>query len=475
MDVEPSGLDFVDIIEVEGKLSAGTNPGVRCRLRILHDRTNRTAPTAQVYGTKKTYDGLFVLGHSARPYLTFKSVPSGPHGRRVFSDQVVLEQLKNPGAHAGRLGGHEIGSLCFDRLTLRQAVGRTTDDKKRHLCLLLQGPSSAWGVFGTQTTKSTGQIIIKNFNTTVRLGVRSPFSIRVSPHFFHANAKSGDQPIGLHFRGFAIHFDTAVPVSSLKNSEFLSQALDIADELLGIVSFLSKDRIAWYMYYFATGDSLLTEVRRVTYRVPRRVDFNELVINPPDLRKFLRFAFRHLKKLKDRNIDLALPMRLYVSSFEAHFIEDQFITAFRAVESLVSLVPSSSRNRKLLTSSRFEALKKEIASQIDARVPAEIAALIKDKLPELNRASFRRRLELMCEALEISLVLGLYPAGVAATLVTTRNKLVHRAQVDDIAFIHREIARVRALVERALLSLVGWGDVSRAPPRFVSTWLESVL
>jgi hypothetical protein len=474
VDVSSNNLDFIEIIEIDGRLSTDTNPGVRCRLRIRFDRSNRTPPTAQIYGTRSTYDGLYVLFHLARPYLTFKSRRPGTLGSTVYSDQVVPEKLARPARTRG-VGGHEIGSLCFDRLTVRRRFDRTGGNKTRQLCLLLQGPSSAWGVLSTQFSYVSGRIKVRHSNTTVRLGGRLPFSIRVSPHFFNTDGE--DPAIKLRLRAFAIYFTTKIPASSLKDDEFLRQALDVADKLLTIVSFLSKDWIAWYMYYFARSDSLLTEVSRLTYRAPHGVDFDELVVNPTDLRRFVRVAFLYLVKPNNQNRDVVLPMRLYVSSFETPFLEGQFMTAFRALEALVAMVTSSSSNRKLLPPSQFKNLRKKIEREIDASIEPDIAKRIKERLPQLNieRPSLDRRLDLMCEILGISLIDGLYPKGKEPTLVITRNQLVHRAHVDDIEFISREIVRIRAVVERALLKLVGWENVSRAPARFVSQRLESIL
>jgi hypothetical protein len=61
------------------------------------------------------------------------------------------------------------------------------------------------------------------------------------------------------------------------------------------------------------------------------------------------------------------------------------------------------------------------------------------------------------------------------TLIKTRDTLIHDGRVKDIDFVHRETARLRAVVERALLSLLGWKDFSRTPPKFRSAWLESKL
>jgi hypothetical protein len=459
---------FVQGYEVDGELSAGTGSGVPCRLLVRYDPTNRVPPSGRIFGTRTTYNGLLVAQHAARPYLTFRSSTAVPQRPSVFSAHVVLHSLSQPGDHDS-IGGREIGAVSFDRVSFTYSLA---DQGKRYVSILLQGPSSAWGVFSTRTDSYNGETTVKHVNTALRLGQKQPFSIRVAPHYFHRKAGEDAYSVDMRVRGFALYFETD-SAGELRDDEFLDRALAIADDLTTIISFLSRDRVTWYMRSLTTASSLAITVRSTAYRTPRQVDFNLLPVEPKQLRKFLRGAFRRYRTLKARGIDLSLPMLLYVSSFDAQFVEEQFIGAFRALESLVALVVDPNK-QTLLERKKFAPLKKVLAREIEKSVPTVVGKMMKEKIGELNRPSFARSLEIACRKLKISPATGLYPGDAEPSLIKTRNTLIHKGHIDDLEFIDREAVRVRALVERALMVLLGWKDLSRAPPRYVSSWLQSV-
>ncbi len=65
-----------------------------------------------------------------------------------------------------------------------------------------------------------------------------------------------------------------------------------------------------------------------------------------------------------------------------------------------------------------------------------------------------------------------YPDGSRLTLIQTRNLLFHSSSETIYETLEEEAHRAQALVERVILRLLGWEDLSRAPQHEKMRWLQ---
>lgn len=466
---------FSEEHDLVGLISAGDSAPVKVHFRIRQDPTNRTPVTAVVYGTQTTAHNLLALIHRARPYVTLQTDVREAGILNVFSDKAVFHGPKTTYRRGiePEIIRDEIGTLEFYGITflIKWDAKKNQEDRERVIVFFLQGPSSAWAVSGIKIGSYAGSVKARFFNTELRVGRRYPFTIHVGPYFFHAHDRNDPQGLSFAAETYAISFKTRVSTSDLSDQKFLEQALSITDDLTDIVSFLSKELVTWYAYSFSKTREHRIEIRRVAYKEPGTVNFNELVVDPSELRRFLRAAFCGLSRLRKRGIDPVLAMRLYVSSFDQQFVEEKVISSFRSLEHLVGVVRAKSKPDALMPKQKFDKLRKAIKKVIEHGASARVSCCMNEKLSELNRPAFLRMLKEVCDSLQVSPVAGLYPDGHQLTFIDTRNKLVHGSPLTDTEFMVKETARTRAVVERLILRLLGWDDLSYSPPPYVSQWL----
>lgn len=99
----------------------------------------------------------------------------------------------------------------------------------------------------------------------------------------------------------------------------------------------------------------------------------------------------------------------------------------------------------------------------------EDQASLEQKLPELNRRAFAEQLEQLLHEYDVAWR-DLYPPAAELPrprFIGLRDKLVHTGAVESLPALELEIIRLQGLVERILLRMLGWQDITHAPrPRF---------
>jgi hypothetical protein len=103
----------------------------------------------------------------------------------------------------------------------------------------------------------------------------------------------------------------------------------------------------------------------------------------------------------------------------------------------------------------------------------DAAQKIADKIPELNRPALRTVLELLFEEYAVNWK-ELYPPGSKFTLINTRDKLFHSSNAVETEQLFKEELRLQFLLERLILSMLGWNDFSHSPPPDKENWLTTI-
>lgn len=179
--------------------------------------------------------------------------------------------------------------------------------------------------------------------------------------------------------------------------------------------------------------------------------FNDLHLQP-----ILETAVSSFDKRDDRSdvLDLAIGWFIVPSTYDAI----RYLSAMTALESLVQDDDASSLRTTILKPDRFKELRREISLVIDsARDLSEGERKnLKDKLGDLNRLSFREKLQRLAAAWGVPV--DDLPPDIFRSLINIRNDIVHRGEwrYDGDQDIWEHLIHLRELVTRFILAALGF-------------------
>ena len=162
-----------------------------------------------------------------------------------------------------------------------------------------------------------------------------------------------------------------------------------------------------------------------------------------------------------RSADLVRSINFLATSYEST-LENAFFMAFSAMETVVNISIESAVNVGY-TNSQWKRIRSVVRTAID-EVAKELSmdnSDLVEKIPELKRVSFRKRVALACDLLgpETS---DLWPnrdfydgIGEAASL---RNGLFHAAAYSDDRAIAESLIRIQTFTERLIAKIIKWPD-----------------
>jgi len=144
-------------------------------------------------------------------------------------------------------------------------------------------------------------------------------------------------------------------------------------------------------------------------------------------------------------------------------LESSYFLAYSALDLVASIYNPNSLY--LLKSGKWKKLERTLREYIDSIADghdlAEIIDSLKQKLPELRRASGDSRILEACNTLNVN-TSDLWPIrGFENGLKSAtgmRNDLFHSALAENAKELFNHLVRVRTLVERLLLKILDWPD-----------------
>jgi hypothetical protein len=184
---------------------------------------------------------------------------------------------------------------------------------------------------------------------------------------------------------------------------------------------------------------------------------------------FVPLAIPKFRELRQRGLDLELPILYLVGSHEAATIDQRFSYAVLCLERLVDLHARSQRLDQIVPAKAFASIRRRLSLEIESaiasietgalrRSPEETLALMRDKLTELNRPPFWTTFSALLDTHGVAWA-DLYPPGLKRpTLMSTRNTFIHSSEKPSYKRLVREGARVQALCERILFRMLGWQE-----------------
>jgi len=253
-----------------------------------------------------------------------------------------------------------------------------------------------------------------------------------------------------------------VAVFELPSKERIPETLTLLDDLLLLVSFVTRQRCVC-LGWDAGDSSGLTRYFRRSVRAPhvkKDHSFNEALIEPEDFKKFIRCTYRRFAASPQQDL---LRQALQGLIFDGDSIlEDSFIRLYSAVETLVLLFRRKCALEEVLLVNRWMELKKELRKFLKSRnLSPNERKLMYEKLPELNRVSFTTALGKLLSKYSVELS-DLWPLASAGpntiSLSDIRNRLVHgdRINREERNAMVIALAHLRWTAERLALATLGW-------------------
>lgn len=164
-----------------------------------------------------------------------------------------------------------------------------------------------------------------------------------------------------------------------------------------------------------------------------------------------------------RKDDLRRSIQFLASSFRVVTLESSFFLAYSALECVVSAV--SEESHYLIRSGLWKRVEKLMREFIDKISISEgftdVADQVKDKLPELRRATSVNRISEMCCKLGVE-ISDIWPkegftSGLSGA-AKMRNDLFHSALCESAEDLSNNLIRIRTLTERIILKALCWPD-----------------
>ena len=456
--------------EFVGNLSNGNEVASKLHLVVQYPRTKEGGIVGKVLGTRETYTKLTRVLSLIEPFLKLTAEKGKHITTRISSEKVSLKKIY---AHSrDKDMTYTVADLNFKDITITERY-KGNDGSKRCLVFFLTGPRSLWHVCASRVPSFTGEIENEVHNSKIELDEHFPFEIEVTPWYFYDKTPA-PYNYQLTTNVLVLNLQTKTSVKQLSNQNFVSLGRLLAEDLTLLVSFLSKHWVKWYRYELQTTNTIETYIRSIRECPTEEPRNDDTPVEENKSREFLKIGFSNLRKLRADRLDLSMPIVYYVSANEKKYLEEQFTTFFLSLERIKDLFALKEKLQKNLSGRDFKELKTLVSDIIEKNIkPREVSEKILNKIPELNRPSTRFVLDLLLSKYNIDWI-DIYPPASAFTLIKTRNELFHSSRKLNIDLLTKEVYRLQSIIERLLLRMLGWEDISRTPTDYIKKWLTTV-
>jgi len=364
---------------------------------------------------------------------------------------------------------YKVADVDCHNLTIEHRFPRD-EQKDRHLSFFLTGPAAAWRVFESHEVEFTGNETVRVDNSSISLNEVFPFEIEVRPWYFY-DRTALPESFPVKTKVLVLHFKTSKSEEELSDDDFVALSTPVADDLALISSFVARRWITWYRSQLETTSGVKTFVRRVRESSRNDVDRFRMVVEPRDADEVIRKAFMNLRKLRDEGMNLYMPILYFVAGMEATYVEEQFSLQFLSLERIKDMHAIKEGIDSNVPGSKFSRLRNKLSAVIKEELQeATVVEKVRRKIPELNRPSLRMILDHMLARYNVTWQ-DLYPQGGDFTLIRTRDNLFHSSAEIDIDLLIKEKHRLQALLERVILSMLGWSSHRNSPPSYEKEWL----
>ena len=464
---------FFERREFKGSLARQKQIANGLQVVIQYPLTKEGEIRGKVLGDRNTFKKIERLTSVPGPFWTLRSQEHEDIGWEIHSDEVLVPMISGQGwpPEYGKGMTAVIADLRLEDVFVTEHF-RHRGMQDRHLSFFLAGPRELWSVHHLRVPSFTGEVEIDVRNAPIELDEPFPFDIEVRPIYLYDEAPaSGNCQLSADV--LALHLKTRKSMEEFSTERFLALGKQLADDLTLLVSFLSRHWVTWFRYQLETNDKIETYVRRTRPCSTKKLQWENGLLEHHRSREFLKTGLRNLRTLRKKGFNLFMPIVYFVSANEKTYLEEQFTTFFLSLERIKDMFAKEENLQKNLPNTAFKRLHSSIGDLVDSQVESPDARdRIRTKILELNRPSLRYVLESLLSKYRVTWE-DLYPAAGQLTLIKTRDKLFHSSLEIDIDLLIKERDRLQALLERILLRMLGWDDISRSPVDFIKRWLTA--
>jgi len=462
--------------EFMGTLSMGVKSVTDLHIVLQYSLIKEGEIVAKVLGNTDMVKNLMSVVQSSGSTLKLSTKATESSRISFNADNVLLGTVINKPMYQTQMS-YQIADLKLWDLTIKESIssaarsGHLGGQGNRTATFFLTGPTTLWETYEILERSFTGEEKIEVRNSKIELNEQTPFEIETRPFYLYENTAS-EEHVDLKTRVQVLIFKTSMPISQLSDSEFISLAESTADDLTLLVSFISRRWVTWFRYELMTAGEAVAFIRNARECSSKEVEYNESSIPFNKARAFLKTGYTELQNLRKSHINLNMPLVYFVSANEAKYMEERFSTFFLSLERIKDMFSRGAGLQKIYKTGVF----KKLSSAIRGTVKQELgespqAEMLLHKIPELNRPSLRAVLDLLFDRYEVKWN-DLYPPGSEFTLIKTRDVLFHSSQEIDMDNLMKEELRLQSLLERLLLSMLGWKDFSFSPINYKRGWLQ---
>ena len=463
-DIEQS-KPFYRRREFQGTLSKAGNNIDDLHFIIDYAENKPDKIKAAIVGNHTDSDRISALMRRGTPYAEIRSKAYEGCNEIIRSSRAIIKQAQNrqwPNEYGDRMGG-KICDIELQKLEIDISVDNKDKDE-RGICFYLAGPTSFWPLHWSRARSYTGDANIEI--DPLQIDIPNPIQAKIElrPSFLYSpiRLEDGKEAEATDYV-LTIEIKTDLSIEDLPDSDFINHAIQTADDLTLLASFVSRRHIKWFRYDCYSSKRSLHFVRYISESFADDVYYGDLLIKPHEAKNFIQSSIINLQNLREKKFDLLLPIINVLNGHESQYLEQRFILYFMSLEKLKDMYAiERDINSNFSNNSEKKKILRSIRKLIRDQLSDVKSQPIVDKVNELNRPSIWSVVGSLLSDQSVEWK-DLYPNDVARpSFFNTRNALVHSANEIDFDILFCETYRVQTIVERLLLRLLGWKDIHGA-------------
>ena len=433
---------FEEVCEFQGTITKGDYELSDWHFEIMYSTRKPGIIRGRIKGeeSREELEHLGELMIQPGNYAKLRSKTTTPNGPIYESDKVFLRSVRervSPAEYGNRMVG-DVAEFDVEELTLTDFVSRQDTDE-RLISFGLSGPRDFWPP-SIRMREYTGKVKVKHKPLNIEIDNSARAKIQAEPNYVFSSISIDDgHELEISDYHYSIIVKTDVSSTEISDDTFQSQATEIVDDLLLVSSVVSRSRIDWFLSYFQASNKFVSRVRslRGDYvdEIGYHGDYDRLYERNRFLREgFLSVAVQALRKHREDGFDLYIPLINLIAANTNEPLEQKFMLYFMALEKLKDMYAN--------------------------------------KVGELNRPPLWYVLEklLMEYGAEWK---DLYPSNTdKPTFIGVRNKLLHSAEPVDSEILFYEEERLRIVLERLIIKLLGCQETNWAASNTEAKYLS---
>ncbi|HKS72654.1 MAG TPA: hypothetical protein VJQ82_05610 [Terriglobales bacterium] len=302
--------------------------------------------------------------------------------------------------------------------------------------------------------------------------------------FYHFERSSTQQGELIRIKETAIQLESAItrPIEPPKLIKEIEQEID---DPLKVLSFIGRKILRWFEIRASFRPTEKDKYHPCTFIKRRHFLSGDTEAPEPLLthRELVHGKFQQLvENLRASSMGdwLRKAMAYYSSSYGSGSLEKRLAMTYLALEALTTGFAQDQGVEQILAEAEAKTFSEQMRGSVRSFCKArgleeEIERQLLANINILGRASFKRKLKALVERTKIPTA-DLWPAGTKLSqglhwMVDRRNKFIHEARIPwPPQPLAKDMHRAQAIVERAVLALLGWE--SSQPGHFGYNWIR---